>query len=80
MATFTITDSSPPYHTLRIEFADQQFDQQVISTKEGDDLNTFLQSYADQYEADWLALPPPEEPTPWDPAPEEPAAEEPAVE
>jgi hypothetical protein len=53
VATFTITQSSAPYYTVLIEFADQAFEQLLISIKTGAQLNAQFQDYADIYESEW---------------------------
>lgn len=55
MATYTILSSSAPYYTVRIEFDEHEFDQQIFSAKTGAALNTMLQAYADSYAAEWRA-------------------------
>jgi len=68
MATYQVvredkqTKNQPRYITLRVMFADQVFEQQIISALSGDDLTDFLQLYADDYERDWLVLNPPPPP------------------
>jgi hypothetical protein len=59
MATVTIIQSAAPYYTVRVEFADQQFDQTLVSVQAGEALIAQLQAYADEYEAAWLAQPQP---------------------
>lgn len=51
MATYRITKEDGDYTTVVVEFADKAFQQTVLLTEDAD-----LQAYADQYEADWLAL------------------------
>jgi hypothetical protein len=60
MATVTIIQSAAPYYTVLVEFAGQQFNQTLVSAKTGAALTKQIQDYADEYEAAWLALPPPE--------------------
>ena len=49
MATFEIVKENDDHVTVVVSFADQAFQQTVVA-------GTDLQDYADQYEADWLAL------------------------
>jgi hypothetical protein len=39
---------------LRVSFADQVFEQSIVSKLVGDELMAQLQTYADDYEAGWL--------------------------
>lgn len=64
MATVEILDQSDAgggaqYITVRVTFPDHEFVQLLISAQVGAALTTQLQTYADEYEAAWLALPPP---------------------
>jgi hypothetical protein len=56
VATFAIFDVSAPYYTIQVAFGPLEFVQTIISTNTGNALTTQLQSYADAYETDWLAL------------------------
>lgn len=62
MATFEIVASAAPYYTVTVRFGEQEFTQQITSTKTGKALTTQLQAYADEYEAEWTAVAP-QEPT-----------------
>jgi len=56
MATYEIVSSQGPYHEVRVLFADQAFDQLLVTSKTGTALDTMLQSYADNYETEWFLL------------------------
>jgi hypothetical protein len=65
VATVEILDQSDAgggaqYITVRVAFPDHEFVQLLISSQVGEALTAQLQAYADEYEAAWLALPPPE--------------------
>lgn len=60
MATIHVLDSSVPYYHVRAVFQEHEFEQLLISYLIGAELLDFLQDYADDYEAAWLALPPQE--------------------
>lgn len=55
MATVKVTQSAPPYYTLRVEFDGLTFDQTIVSDKTGAELLEQVQAYADDYERDWAA-------------------------
>ena len=55
MATYTISESTPPYYRVTVEFGGQAFEQQIVSSKTGGALGDQLQAYADAYEAEWYA-------------------------
>jgi hypothetical protein len=55
MTAFTIIKTDPNYYTLMIEFDGLQFSQEIYSTETGDDLQAFMQNYADAYESVFLA-------------------------
>jgi hypothetical protein len=52
MATFTVLDQNGPYTRVLVEFGEQAFEQTVLLKKPAD-----LQAYANEYEADFAALP-----------------------
>ena len=54
MAICIVLVESCPYYTVRVEFADQQFDQTIVSDAVGDDLVAQLQVYADEYQDAWM--------------------------
>jgi hypothetical protein len=56
VATFQLLSSSVPYYTVRVSFGILEFEQLLISLKEGEELSTQFQQYADTYETEWLAL------------------------
>ena len=56
MATVATLYAGPPYYGVRVAFADQQFDQLLISDKTGAELDAQLQAYADEYEQEWATL------------------------
>lgn len=56
MATYDVLSAQDPYLTVRVIFAEQAFEQLLVTMKSGAALNTLLQAYADMYESDWLAL------------------------
>ena len=55
MATCTVLLESQPYYTVRVEFADQQFDQILVSGEIGESLVAQLQAYADEYRDAWIS-------------------------
>jgi hypothetical protein len=55
MATCTILLESQPYYTVRVEFADQQFDQTLVCEDIGGNLVAQLQAYADEYQDAWIS-------------------------
>jgi hypothetical protein len=54
MAKATIIATNGEYLTVLVEFADQVFEQVVVTDKTGDTLEAQLQGYANDYEAAWL--------------------------
>jgi hypothetical protein len=56
MAKATILATNGEYLTVLVEFADQAFEQVIITDKVGAALDTELQAYADKYESDWLSV------------------------
>lgn len=57
MATYTIISDTPPFLIIKVEFGEQSFVQQLVTTKTGAARAAQLQAYADQYESDWNMLP-----------------------
>lgn len=55
MAQVTILSNAAPYLQIEVAFADQKFEQTLVSTKTGKALTDQLQAYADAYEAEWTA-------------------------
>lgn len=55
MATWIVLLESQPYYTVRVEFADQQFDQILVFEDIGENLVARLQSYADEYQDAWIS-------------------------
>jgi hypothetical protein len=58
MATIAVIEAKPPYYAVRVEFDTQVFQQTIVSSQTGAALDAQLQAYADDYEAQWLALEP----------------------
>jgi hypothetical protein len=56
MATFQLLNSSAPYYIVQVFFETLVFEQLLISMKEGEELSTQFQEYANTYETEWLAL------------------------
>jgi hypothetical protein len=54
MATAIIIKSSAPYYTVRVEFGNNVFEQQIVSLKTGAALKKQVDSYATDYERNWL--------------------------
>jgi len=55
MAACIILLESQPYYTVRVEFADQQFDQTLVFEDIGGNLVAQLQAYADEYQNAWTS-------------------------
>lgn len=55
MAQVKIISEAAPYLQIEVAFADQKFEQALVSNKTGQALTDQLQAYADAYEADWTA-------------------------
>lgn len=56
MAAYEILSRQDPYFMVRVLFADQAFEQLLITSKTGTTLDAFLKSYADAYETEWFLL------------------------
>jgi hypothetical protein len=56
MATAQVIDPRAPYYTIRVQFDEQEFEQLIVSSATGAELDALLQAYAAEYEAAWLAL------------------------
>ena len=56
MATYEIVSSQGLYHEVRVLFADQAFDQLLVTSKTGTALEALLESYASEYETAWFLL------------------------
>ena len=52
MASYSIISQNGAYTTIAVEFAERVFEQTVLLNKAAD-----LQAYANEYEADFAALP-----------------------
>jgi hypothetical protein len=57
MAQYTIVSNAAPYLQIEVAFADQMFEQVLVSSKTGKALADQLQAYADAYEDEWTAAP-----------------------
>jgi hypothetical protein len=55
MAKATILATNGEYLTVLVEFADQTFEQVIVTDKTGDALEAQLQGYANDYETAWMA-------------------------
>jgi hypothetical protein len=56
MATYDVLSKQGSYLTVRVLFADQAFEQLLVTSKTGTALDASLKSYADAYETDWFLL------------------------
>jgi hypothetical protein len=56
MAAYKIEHAAGGYLAVTVTFQGQEFLQQLVTEKTGAALDAQLQSYADQYERDWLAM------------------------
>jgi hypothetical protein len=54
MAQYAIVSNAAPYLQIEVAFADQMFEQVLVSSKTGQALADQLQAYADAYESEWV--------------------------
>jgi hypothetical protein len=55
MASFEIIENNAPYYKIVVRFNGFEFGQSLVSSKTGEDLQTQLQGYADDYEREYVA-------------------------
>lgn len=56
MATYQIVSSAGDYHLVVVEFSGHSFAQNITTKLKGEALESFVQSYADEYEADYVEV------------------------